>query len=390
MTDPRSAPQPGPAEPGRELVSLRRAGVTAGLLAAATVLVFYTLVVVWPPAPPAPVLGPPTRVTTTETTPGTDQTTPPTDDTAPTTDPTPTTEPGSPTTERVSPTTEPGSPTTSGTGRLQPPAYAPEPADEASASAEATDPTTLVVRQASNPPVRAYGAELQLNREVRLFWVVALSGLLGGLLHAMRSLLWYAGNRNLRASWLVMYGLLPFVGLSLAVIVYVVARGGLIVVSAQPSADIVNPFGFAALGALAGLFSREAAEWLRGVFERLLTTAEPGRDTSVQPTITGVDPPSGPPWTPVTISGTGFVDVAEVSFGGTAADDWQVVSDAEISATVPEGAVDGHVRVLTPGGTARSPEPFTVDEVVTEPPARPVPEPGAGQVRRRWWWRRQP
>lgn len=325
--------------------------MTAALLAVATVLVFYTLVVIWPPAPPAPVLGPTLPTSQPDDTGRPDDTGEP-DDTGT---------------------------STSVTGTTAPPTYRPQPAGQA--PAEATEPTTLVVRPAPNPPVRVYGAELQLDREVRLFWVVALSGLLGGLLHAMRSLLWYAGNRNLRASWLVMYGLLPFVGLALAVIVYVVARGGLIVVSTQPSGDAVSLFGFAALGALAGLFSREAAEWLRGVFERVLTTAEPGRDTSVQPTITGVDPPSGPPGTLVTITGTGFVDVSEVSFGGTPADDWQVASDAEIWATVPEGASDGHVEVLTPGGTARSPEPFTLGEAVTEPP---------GRARRRRRWRRRP
>jgi hypothetical protein len=374
-TDPRSTPHPGSTEPGRELVSLGRAVVAAALLAAATVVVFYTLVVFWPPAPPAPTLGPapPTLTTAEGTTSSTTSTTTP--DESP------------PASEVTGEPDDTGTPPTS--RRDRPPSYLPTPAGRDPSSPEATEPTTLVVRQAPNPPVRAYGAQLQVDREVRLFWVVGLSGMLGGLLHAMRSLLWYAGNRNLRASWLVMYGLLPFVGLSLAVVVYVVARGGLIVVSSQPSGDVVNPFGFAALGALAGLFSREAAEWLRGVFERVLTPAEPGRDTSVQPTIISVDPPSGPAGTTVAITGTGFVDVSEVSFGGTAAIDWQAASDTDIWATVPEGAGDGYVRVLTPGGMARSPEPFTLGEVVAEPPARVAPVPGAGRVRRRRWWRRR-
>jgi hypothetical protein len=64
----------------------------------------------------------------------------------------------------------------------------------------------------------------------------------------------------------------------------------------------------------------------------------------------------------VTIAGSGFIDVSEVSFGRTAADDWDADSDAEITATVPPGAREGHVRVRTPGGTARSEERFTVAE----------------------------
>jgi hypothetical protein len=339
-TDSRSTSTPDPrppSEPGRELVSLRRTVVAAALLAVVAVLVLYALVAAWPPMPP-PAVSTPT-VTSGE------QETGPTEDTTET-GPTQTSVPAT-------------SGTTETTGLRPSTAYQFPPAD--------TPPSTVVVlQQADNPPVSFFGAELEVDREPRLFLVVALTGMLGGLIHAMRSLFWYAGNRNLKASWLPMYGLLPFVGMSLAVVVYVVVRGGLVVVSSQPSADVVNPFGFAALAALAGLFSREAAEWLKGVFERVLTQAEPGRDTSVQPVVTGVDPPGGPAGTPVTIAGTGFVDVSEVTFGRTPADTWDVESDAEISATVPDGAGDGYVRVRTPGGTARSPEKFLVGEQVDQ------------------------
>src|SRR4249919_252150 len=50
---------------------------------------------------------------------------------------------------------------------------------------------------------RLLGARLQLDGDQRLFTVVALAGVLGGLIHSARSLYWYIGNRNLRYSWLV-------------------------------------------------------------------------------------------------------------------------------------------------------------------------------------------
>ncbi len=54
-----------------------------------------------------------------------------------------------------------------------------------------------------------------VSGEVRLLLIVALSGALGSLAHALRSLYWYIGNRTLLRSWLPMYILLPFVGTTL-------------------------------------------------------------------------------------------------------------------------------------------------------------------------------
>jgi hypothetical protein len=89
--------------------------------------------------------------------------------------------------------------------------------------------------------------------EIRLFIVVILLGALGGVLHAIRSLYWYVGNRTLKMSWLLMYFLLPLIGASLAVVFYVVLRGGLISPTAGTSA--VSPYGFGAV-ALSSVSSR--------------------------------------------------------------------------------------------------------------------------------------
>ena len=69
------------------------------------------------------------------------------------------------------------------------------------------------------------------------------------MVHTLRSLYWYVGNRNLRYSWLLMYITLPITGAALALIAYVVLRGGLTTTFA--SSQDTSPFGMAAL---VGLF----------------------------------------------------------------------------------------------------------------------------------------
>ncbi|MBC8249010.1 MAG: hypothetical protein H8E90_04975 [Anaerolineales bacterium] len=115
-----------------------------------------------------------------------------------------------------------------------------------------------------------------VSDEVRLIFIIALAGALGSLVHALRSLYWYIGNRDLVRSWLAKYILLPFVGSTLALVFYFVVRGGLF----SPSATIqeTSPFGFAALAGLVGMFSDQAAEKLREVAATLLAPTPKGED----------------------------------------------------------------------------------------------------------------
>uniref|UniRef100_UPI0024581CEC beta strand repeat-containing protein n=1 Tax=Nocardia abscessus TaxID=120957 RepID=UPI0024581CEC len=73
------------------------------------------------------------------------------------------------------------------------------------------------------------------------------------------------------------------------------------------------------------------------------------------PTLAAVDPDSGPETgdTTVTLTGTGFTATTAVRFGAVSAS-FTVVSDSEISATVPPGAGTVGVTVTTPGGTSNS------------------------------------
>ena len=121
---------------------------------------------------------------------------------------------------------------------------------------------------------------LSVSDEVRLIFIVALAGALGSLVHALRSLYWYVGNRELVWSWLAKYILLPFVGSTLGLVFYFVIRGGFF--SPEATIEQTSPFGFAGLGALVGMFSEQAVLKLKDVAETLLAKPEPGGDAVPQ------------------------------------------------------------------------------------------------------------
>jgi len=81
---------------------------------------------------------------------------------------------------------------------------------------------------------------------------------------------------------------------------------------------------------------------------------------AVVPSISGFSPPSGPVGTSVTINGNSFTKATQVTFGGIAATSYQVISDIEVKALVPTGAVTGPIAVTTLGGTGTSATNFTV------------------------------
>jgi hypothetical protein len=110
--------------------------------------------------------------------------------------------------------------------------------------------------------------------------MVILAGTLGSLVHTVRSVYWYVGNRRLKWSWVVKYILQPFAGGALAMIFYVVVRGGFF--SPQTTVENTSPFGFAALAALVGLFSEQAVLKLKRVAETVLERPAPGANATPQ------------------------------------------------------------------------------------------------------------
>jgi hypothetical protein len=85
-----------------------------------------------------------------------------------------------------------------------------------------------------------------------------------------------------------------------------------------------------------------------------------GQPSGAAPTISRFDPTSGPVGTSVTITGTNLSGATSVTFNGVSASSFAVDSETMITATVPESASTGPIRVATSGGSATSLTDFTV------------------------------
>ncbi len=87
--------------------------------------------------------------------------------------------------------------------------------------------------------------------------------------------------------------------------------------------------------------------------------ASPGAAAVPAPTIASFTPDRGLEGSVVTLAGSGFSGATRVALG-RAAVAFDVVSDAQITLTVPGGARSGQISVSTPGGSAWSAKSFTV------------------------------
>jgi hypothetical protein len=129
-------------------------------------------------------------------------------------------------------------------------------------------------------PITVLFWTFKIYDEVRLLLIVSFAGALGSLVHAVRSYYWYIGNRELVRSWIAKYLMQPFAGTALAVVFYLVIRGGFF--SPQAGFRETSPFGFAALAALVGMFSEQAVLKLKDVAETILAKPKPGEDAKPQ------------------------------------------------------------------------------------------------------------
>jgi hypothetical protein len=130
-----------------------------------------------------------------------------------------------------------------------------------------------------------FGLNRTVSRETLFFVIVAVAGALGGMVHVLRSLSWYAGNRLLKWSWIPFYLLRPLLGAAMATLLYFVVRAGFF--SPSSSTTQASPYGFAALAALSGLFSDHAAEKLKRVAAELFQEPPQGKDTvAAEPEVT--------------------------------------------------------------------------------------------------------
>ncbi len=112
--------------------------------------------------------------------------------------------------------------------------------------------------------------------DLRLLLLVAVAGAIGSYIHAATSFVTYVGNRTFVRSWLWWYALRLPIGSATAVLLYFVVRGGFLSPAADP--EDVDLFGMIAIAGLAGMFSKQASDKLREVFDDLFRVSKGSGD----------------------------------------------------------------------------------------------------------------
>lgn len=169
---------------------------------------------------------------------------------------------------------------------------------------------------------------LPTEPDLRMFIVVIAAGTLGSLIHTLTSMADYIGNRTLSKSWVWWFILRMPIGISLALLFYLVLRGGLIVPSlpngtnATNTTQLLNPYGVAAISAMAGMFSKQATDKLREIFDTLFRTQQPVQRADPLsgnvPVITGTNPAKVPlnHTDPIDVEGSGFKEDCKATVNG--------------------------------------------------------------------------
>ncbi len=191
-----------------------------------------------------------------------------------------------------------------------------------------------------------------------LFAMLVMAGTLGGCIHALRSLYWYTGNRELKWSWLPMYYILPFIGAAMAMIFSLLIFAGFVDNTTGRSQALF----IIAVAGLVGMFSQQAALKLTDVANAFFTKPGKGKDPKPQAsmsvsekeptkaaaiTATTMSPVAGQAGNDVKITGSGFNTSTTVNFGGVRA---LVKSFDSTSITVLTPPGSGDVEVVVKCG----------------------------------------
>lgn len=222
----------------------------------------------------------------------------------------------------------------------------------------------------------------RISVDAQLFLVVMIAGGLGSFVHTATSFGDFVGNEKLTVNWMWWYILKPFIGMALAVIFYMVMRGGLL--SSGSNAGSINLFGIAALAGLTGMFSKQATDKLSEVFDALFRTRAGGGDAKRKddlnnpvPILLDLDPTSIEPATRnviVTVKGTGFVSGSVVRLNGANRETEFRDSTRLLAKLLPDDvAAEGQLEVFVvsppPGGGASTPLKIKVAAAQAQPPA---------------------
>jgi putative Ig domain-containing protein len=138
-----------------------------------------------------------------------------------------------------------------------------------------------------------------ITREIQLLLIVLAAGALGCLIHGLRSIAVFIGNRNAVSSWFWWYVTRPLLGMAMSLIFYSLLRGGFLA-GTQADAKVISPFGVLAIGALVGMFTDKAVGKLAEIFDMLFRSKadEANKDTIKKVTIKTTALPDGTVGTP--------------------------------------------------------------------------------------------
>lgn len=103
--------------------------------------------------------------------------------------------------------------------------------------------------------------------DLSLTLLVILMGAIGSIIQSVSSFVKYTGARKLLRSWFLYYLFRPIEGSGLALIVYLLFRVG--IVGNMGTTAQINIYAILGISGLTGLFSKQAIEKLREVFETL-------------------------------------------------------------------------------------------------------------------------
>jgi len=214
----------------------------------------------------------------------------------------------------------------------------------------------------------ATGIHISIGADIQLLIVVMLAGGFGSFIHTATSFGDFVGNGKLSRSWLWWYILKPFIGMSLALVLYLVVRGGFL--SGSVTTGELNVYGMAALAGMAGMFSKQATDKLSEVFNALFRTA-PGSGDSKRaddlsnpvPALSDIDPTSIEPLTHnvvIAVKGSHFARGAVVQINAVNRET-QFVNESLLTAKLlpADVANEGELEVVvfnpTPGGGKSTP-----------------------------------
>jgi hypothetical protein len=216
---------------------------------------------------------------------------------------------------------------------------------------------TLHVGMASGSLLKGFNYACPDHSQERLLLLVVLAGALGGALHAMRSLFYFIGNRDLRVSWLPSYVAMPLTGAAVGTLFFLVFIAGFFM---PQDGDAKAYFLMVGVSALVGMFTPQAVEKLKSISEAILTNDKAGARSgdrgpknaaSAALGILKVMPKSAPAagGSTATVLGDGFKVDTTVAFDGIAAkvDD---VDTKALQVTIPArpagkgGPVDVEVK----------------------------------------------